>query len=206
MFSHKLNYWCSIVFYSYEKRLGVKTIGNCQHSQLITGLDLQECLQKYLQKERMKERQRDLPNYLPNCLSNYLAANQGIAIHQQNDEVFLECNLPVYIQSPFFNHMNGGDANYVERLEPGNGGRRVKIFDNNHFKRLIELQFPKGYDAVHELIKFSKLTVSFFSGWNKHEILQKPAWLEITLDVALTTLDYPLQQLGSSNQQVTSVS
>lgn len=184
------------MFYSYGRRLGTKTIASC--SKIISGLDL--CNPKFLAPNP--------PVLDPNPLSNYLAPNEGIAIQCKNGEMFIECNLPVYIQSPFLNYMNRADARNVEKLEPSNGNftHRVKIFDENAFKHLMRWQFAKGYDAVHELVKFSKSTLSFFSGWNQHEILQKRCWLEITVDNALYTLDNLLSYLGSSDQQVTSVS
>lgn len=172
------NNWCSIVFYSYGNRLGTKTIS--ANSQIISGLDLPD----------------------------FLAHNQGIEIQYKNGEVFIDCNFTVHIQSPFLNTLNSKDSKHVEKLEPSHVSitKLVKIFDENLFRQEIERRFQMGYDAVHELIKYSKCTLSFFGGWKQHEILQKACWLEITIDSALTTLDHPLSQLGSSNQQVTSVS
>lgn len=174
----RLANWCSIVFYSYGNRLGTKTIS--ADRQIISGLDLPD----------------------------YLARHQGIEIRCKNGEVFFDCNFTVYIQSPFLNSLNRNSSKHVEKLEPTNQSitKSVKIFDEHLFRQEIDRRYSMGYDAVHELIKYSKCTLSFYGGWNQHEILQKPCWLEITLDSALTTLDHPLSQLGSSNQQATSVS
>lgn len=96
------------------------------------------------------------------------------------------------------------DLKRVVELQPANP---VKIFDENLFEQMIRNNFQGGYEALSSLIKFSKCTLSFTFDWGKHvDIFQRPCWLEISMDRALSTLDKPLSLLGSSNQQVTSVS
>lgn len=137
--------------------------------------------------------------------------NPKVTIEDKNGEIFIfiQSTSRVFIQCAFLNWINKMDVKSVIELNPS--VRMIRIFDENLFKQLIFTNSQRSYEALSSLIMFTKFTIAFTSDWSKQikkidELINSPCRFEFSITRALIELDEPLKQLGSSKQQVTSVS
>merc|ERR1711892_1041048 len=84
------------------------------------------------------------------------------------------------------------------------------LSDSAIFVQSRNCNYHHGFEAVYELTKMCTIRMSFVKGWgaeyHRQDVTSTPCWIEIHLNGPLQWLDKVITQMGSPNNQISSVS
>lgn len=134
---------------------------------------------------------------------------QGIELRKCNNQVVVKClsKQAIFVQSRNFNYTNNQPPTTVCKVP---AEHEMVIFNKSEFARLLTESANKDYESVFELLKMCTIRMSFVKGWgieyHRQDVTSTPCWIEIHLLEPLQWLDKVLTQLGSPDNNITSVS
>ena len=195
-------YWCSILYYELQERVGASYRAFKPSIVVDGGTDPSSpdrfCLGVLTNVHRSQVIE-----------STRKHIGKGVHLYYIGGEVFAECRSEssIFVQSQNYNVRNGNDLTAVEKLEPGH---TMKIFSNLEFAMLLSESVNQGYEAVYELMKMCTIRMSFVKGWGpnypRSSITSTPCWFEMHLCGPLQWLDKVLVEMGPAPMPCSSTS
>lgn len=205
-----IQYWCNIAYYELNSR-----VGEIFHLK-------SNCTDGYV--DGFTNPGFTSPNHTNNrfCLGQLSNVNrnstientrrhigQGIRLRYNDGKVFVKClsKHAIFVQSRNCNAIYQNHPTTVCKVPPEN---ELIIFDDSSFASLLTESAKKDYQSVFELSKMCTIRMSFVKGWgadyHRQDVTSTPCWIEIHLLGPLQWLDKVLTQLGSPDNNITSVS
>lgn len=198
------DYWCSIVYYELNTRVGT-TYKITSQKVTVDGFT-----------NPIDSSDRICLGLLSNVNRNSTIDNtrrhigRGVTLQLIESNVLLTNNsqFPIFVQSI--------NSNYKMNLKPTTACRvpstaTMEIFNTNFFLEMLERAKLEGYYNVYDLQKMCYIRMSFAKGWgesyHRQDVTSTPCWLEIQLCKPLAHLDDALSIMEPpDNEKISSVS
>jgi hypothetical protein len=195
-------YWCSILYYELQERVGASYRAVKSSIVVDGGTDPSSpdrfCLGVLTNVHRTQVIETTRKHI-----------GKGVLLYFVGGEVFAECrsDSSIFVQSQNYNVRNNLPLIHVEKLERG---QKMKIFSNLEFAMLLAESVTKGYEAVYDLMKMCVIRMSFVKGWGpnypRNTITSTPCWFEMHLCGPLQWLDKVLVEMGPAPMPCSSTS
>ncbi|BFZ09566.1 hypothetical protein BsWGS_12605 [Bradybaena similaris] len=195
-------YWCNIVYYELNNRVGEQfQASSC--SVVVDGFTDPSRIDRFCLGT--------LTNINRNSTIENTRRHIGKGVHlcYLRGEIFAECmsGSSIFIQSRNFNYSNNFHPTTVCKILPNHS---LKIFNNEEFASLLRQSINHGFEAVYELSKMCVIRISFVKGWgadyHRQDVTSTPCWIELQLNGPLQWLDRVLTHMGSPMNAISSVS
>ena len=185
-------YWCSISYHEYDKRIGEKFHSNFNVVS-VDGYTQPMCSHRFCIGGISNVNRNQFTEWVRRRIG------RGVRFTYIDGEVHVEglSESSVFVSNPLYVPEEGELP--VEQVSKLTQGCTAKVFSTQQFSKMLSEAVLSGFEAVYRLTTCCVIRVSFVKGWGqsykRQSIYNTPCWIELQLNGPLQWIDRALRHM-----------